>query len=106
MIISVLLYDKGQDEKAQSYYNIAIGFDSEKAVYHANLGLVCRSLEKWDEMRDAYEKAVKLEPKNISYYEFLVNAYFELGKLVDFVDFFEKFDNLKDEPNKKAIIHN
>jgi tetratricopeptide (TPR) repeat protein len=108
-----LLADSKKDQESILYYEKAIALDPNRPIYLCNLGLTYAKLGQWQEAIENHKKAVELR-KTLSkdlyeldyYYEYLSIAYSKAGRLMEFIDIFEKSGDLNDKPDKKAIIYN
>jgi tetratricopeptide (TPR) repeat protein len=113
--IGNLLAGGYQEQEAIEYYEKAISLDSARPIYECNLGLSYGKLPvpNWDEMINHCRRSVELRKKAPGdpygldyYYEFLAEAHFKSGRLMEFEELFEKSGDLNDEPGKKAIVYN
>lgn len=111
--IGNLKYGNKEPLDAIPFYEKAIGLDPGRPVYHSNKGLMQGSAGKWDDALVSYSKSVELR-RNLPndyygleyYYDFLSEAYFNSGKLNQFLEMFEASGDLTNEPSKKAVIYN
>jgi tetratricopeptide (TPR) repeat protein len=111
--IGNLFFENDQDQKAIPYYEKAIELDGQQPIYECNLGRTYEKGGQWDKMINHCLKAVELrrntpnDPYGLDYYyDFLSEAYFKAGRLKEFEELFEASGDLKDEPEKKAVIYN
>jgi len=61
-LLGVIAYQSGQAAAAEDYIRQAIALQPSAAVYHNNLGEVCRALGKLDAARASYQQAIALAP--------------------------------------------
>ncbi|MBI5179873.1 MAG: tetratricopeptide repeat protein, partial [Nitrospirae bacterium] len=99
-------------EKAIKEYTKAFELDNQP-IYLCNLGRAYGNLGQWDNMIEHCQRAVDLRRKAPTdafgldyYYGFLAEAYFKADRLEEFEKLFEKSGDLKDEPDKKAVVYN
>ncbi len=76
--VGVALSKVGLHEQAMPYYQQAIEQDSGKESYHYNHGIAAKFLGQFDKARQAFEKAIHLNPR-------YVKAYFAMTELSDSV---------------------
>lgn len=101
------------DDSAVHYYQKAIELDSAKPIYYSNLGIAYTKSEQYANAIASLEESVKLrksindETYGLNYfYDFLSEAYYNAGKIDQFLEKFEKSGDLSDEPYKKALVFN
>ncbi len=111
--IGNFFFGEYKDKEAISHYERAIRLDSRMPIYEVNLGLSHGNLGEWDKMIEHCRRAVELRRSAPTdsygwdyYYGYLAEAYFKAGRLREFEDLFEKSGDLKDEPDKKALVYN
>jgi len=111
--IGILFYNDKKGEEAIKYYNEAIRYDGTRPIFHNNSGLAYTLDKKWDEAIACYETAVELRRKYLAdsrgldyYYDFLSEAYYNLGRTDEFISKFENSGDLEPEPDRKALVYN
>ncbi|GAB3013503.1 tetratricopeptide repeat-containing sulfotransferase family protein [Bowmanella dokdonensis] len=72
--VGVALSTVGMHREAMPYYQQAIDLDGDKESYHYNYGIAAKFLGQFDKARQAFEKAIELNPH-------YVKAYFALTEL-------------------------
>lgn len=107
-----IYYEIGNWEEAKKSYAMAIELDNQP-IFLCNLGRAYGNLGQLNEMIKYCSKAVELRRTTPTdafgldyYYAFLAEGYFNAGRLEEFEKFFEKSGDLKNEPDKKAIVYN
>jgi tetratricopeptide (TPR) repeat protein len=90
---------EGKWGRAQSLLSNAISLDARHAYSHYELGVVLLGREKVDSARDAFQKALDLEPKNPDFIMGLVMALVEQKKLDESLELLLSIINIeKDNP--------
>jgi tetratricopeptide (TPR) repeat protein len=107
------LVNASRQAEAFPYYEKAISLDNARPIYIFNVGYMHSRAGNWSEAISYYLKALDLRRKTKDdpygleyYYDFLSEAYFNIGKLEEFIRMFEESGDLKNEAEKKAIIYN
>ena len=65
--LSILLVSSGFNEEAEGNLNYLIKYFPEDAELYYNLGIVCEKLKKFEDAKNAYQKAVELSPQEDFY---------------------------------------
>ena len=55
--------DAGEFSEAARDYSSALGLDPGNAVYHNNLGIALRYMERFDDAIAAYDRAIEIDPE-------------------------------------------
>jgi tetratricopeptide (TPR) repeat protein len=87
----------GNREQAIHFFKLTAERRPAKATYWANLGQACLEAKRLDEARQAVEKAVDLEPKNLSALHTLAAVLWQQNDFASALKVFEKLHEL--EPN-------
>ena len=112
--IGNLFFGDYQNQEAIPYYEKAIGLDHARPIYECNLGLMYGKLGQWGKAIEHYTRAVELRRKTPTdpdggldyYYNYLAEGYFRDGRLKELEELFEASGDLRDEPEKKAVLYN
>jgi tetratricopeptide (TPR) repeat protein len=111
--LGVLYYEDRKEKIALEYYRKAFDCDASKPVYNSNIGLAYEQLGEWENALTFYRKALELRRNYPNdkygfdfYYENLAKAFYMLGRIDEFIEYFEKSDDLNNDPSKKAIVYN
>jgi predicted TPR repeat methyltransferase len=62
-LLGVTYHQTGKQEQAYSHISQAILLNSNAALFHNNLGEVCRALNRLDEAQACYSRALSLQPE-------------------------------------------
>jgi len=108
-----ILANSDKKLEAIQYYKKVIELDETRPIYYCNLGLTYAKLGQWPEAIKYYKQAIDLRKKSPDdaygldyYYEFLAEAYFKTDNLQEFLDIYDSSDDMRDSPEKKAIVYN
>ncbi len=100
-------------KEAMPFYTKAIENDPARPIYLCNLGLSYSRLEQWNDAVKFHQQAVELRRTTPDdsygldyYYDFLSEAYFKTGRLPEFIEMMESSGDLKNEPEKLAVVYN
>jgi tetratricopeptide (TPR) repeat protein len=111
--IGNLYFNSKQAGEAIPFYTKAIELDNERPIYYSNKGLMYSTLGQWEEALRFHQTALelrKLKPNDSTgldyYYDYLSEAYFNLGKIDEFLKTFNETGDLDHDPEIKAIIFN
>ena len=82
--------DAGEFAEAVRDYSSALKLDPDNAVYHNNLGIALRYMERFDEAIEAYDRAIELDPEYRDAYTNRGVVFADLGGLEPAVRDFDK----------------
>ena len=82
--------DSGDFSGAVRDYSAALELDPDKSVYHNNLGIALRYMERFDEAIKAYGRAIELDPDYRDAYTNRGVAYADTGDLETAVKDFDR----------------
>ncbi len=77
-LLGVLAHSVGKTDVAVDLVGHAIALDGKQSLYYANMGEMCRILERFDDAVKYGKKAVELEPGSVAAQSNLGLAYFDL----------------------------
>ena len=78
-MLGIMAHQSGKIDEAIEHLRRAIAFKADVALYHANLGEMCRLVGRLDEAIAAGRRALELDPKNASALNNLGIALFDHG---------------------------
>ena len=84
-----------QIDDAVKHYKIAVSLVSDKPEYYLNLGNALSAEDRIEESKDAYLKAIEIDPKYPAYYN-LGNAQFTLDEVKPSIESYKKALELED----------
>ncbi len=111
--IGVMYSTDNEFEKSMPYFRKAAELDPEKAIYSSNLALMHSNLKEWDQATEQFKLTLDLvnHVKDESYgpdyyYSLAVDAFFQAGKLDEFLALIEKAEIFRLNPAPKGLVYN